>query len=165
MSSLPAARQETSGTPALAANKGLTPGFRDLRLRIFCRRLFRADSYESPGLHRHFYQCWPSLKSVQTMTNRSPHMALRELCSPAWLCHTCGVERPLGPTGGCTWFLQTQITPILVCRTIYKHHPLLGTHVGIHSATGTLFGAPKPKSPEQTWVNVPTVWSRLQWQL
>lgn len=136
-----------AGIPAPAANKGLAPGFRDLRLRIFCRRLFCADSYESPGLCRHFYQCWPSLKSLQTMTNRSPHMALRELCSPARLCHTCGVWRPLGPTGACTWLLQTPGAPTGVSPT----------RVGIHSARGALFGAPKLK----TWVNIPTVWSRL----
>lgn len=57
-------------------------------------------------------------------------------------------------------------------------HPLLGTHVGIHSSMGTLFelifklkgkigvtfaanAAPKLKSPEETRVNIPTVWSRL----
>lgn len=82
-------------------------------------------------------------------------MALRELCSAACLCHTCGVERPLGPTGGS---FKAREVP-LWC------HPVLGTHVGIHSAMGTPFGAPKLKSPEETWVNIPTVWSRLQWQL
>lgn len=79
-----------------AANKAPTPGFKDLRLRIFSRRLFCADSYESSRLCRHFYQSWPSLKYLQTMTKRSPHVALikhtrvltipRKL--PGWPCPT-----------------------------------------------------------------------------
>lgn len=78
-------------------------------------------------------------------------MALRELCSPAWLCHTCEVERPLGTTGGSS---RPKELP-LWC------HPVLGTHVGIHSAMRTPFEAPRLKRPEETWVNIPTVWSRL----
>lgn len=66
----PGCLQQTAG------NKGLTPEFKDLRLRIFGRRLFCADSYESSRLCRHLYQSWPSLKYLRTMTNVSPHIAL-----------------------------------------------------------------------------------------
>lgn len=166
-----------------AANKGLTPGFKDLRLRIFSRRLFCADSYESSRLCRHLYQSWPSLKYLQTMTNMSPHIALiehttvltipREL--PGWLCHTAFghghgcllIKRGFVPKGGMHMLALNPSNAYSSPRTSCKHYPTAWHARGqvasmeIHSAMKTLFGSPKLKRPEKTWVNVHALWSRL----
>ena len=122
-----------------AASKGLTPGFKNLRLRIFSRRLFCADSYESSRLCRHLYQSWPSLKYLQTMTNMSPHIALikpttvltipREL--PGWLRHTTFghrdgcllIKRRFVPKGGMHMLALNLSSSYSSSRTGCKRYP------------------------------------------